>query len=259
MTLHQILIIGFFLISSMVEASESLTLRVMSFNIHHGADKLERDRLDEMAYVIKESGVDLVGLQEVDIGCNRSGKVDQIKRLAELTGMHTAFAEHFAYDGGLYGQGLLSRYPLTNIKNDRITLIKKDGTTDTRALVSAVATLPDGKKVTMASVHMALDQPSRMIQAREIINFLSEAEMPVVLAGDMNAEPRTEELRLLETKFTDLDAENRLTFPVDIPVKKIDYIYVGTNRLEKILSYQVLTEQKQSDHLPIVGEFNISF
>lgn len=238
------------------QETDTRTLRVMSFNIHHGADKDERDRLDEMARVITESRSDLVGLQEVDIGCNRSGKVDQMKRLAKLTDMHPAYAEHFPYDGGSYGLGLLSKFPLTNIKNDRIPLNKKDGTTETRALLSATAVLPNGDQVSIATVHMALDQPSRMRQAEEIIRLLKKDAMPVILTGDLNAEPGTKEILLLETAFTDMDTTDKLTFPVDKPIKKIDYIFV-TENLGEVVDHQVLTDQQQSDHLPVVGAIQL--
>ncbi len=240
-------------------STATLTVRVMSFNIHHGADKTEKDRLDEMAQVILDSKACLVGLQEVDIGCNRSGNVDQMKRLAELTNMHPVYAEHIPYDGGSYGLGLLSKYPLTDIKNDRLTLMKKDGTTDTRALLSATTKLPDGRLVTMATVHMALDQPSRMTQAAEIIEFLGGKNMPVLLTGDLNAEPGTDEIRLLETVFKDTDVSDKLTFPVDVPVKKIDYIFIDADHLEEVISHQVLTSQIQSDQLAVISDVQLSY
>src|SRR5690349_9616478 len=62
------------------------TLRVMTYNIHitQGMDK--KFDAARIADVIKRADVDVVALQEVDVGVNRSGKVDQVAELARLTG-----------------------------------------------------------------------------------------------------------------------------------------------------------------------------
>ncbi len=97
-------------------------IQIMSYNIHHGANRQEVNTLAEIGRFIKESGVDLVGLQEVDSMCNRSGKVDQMKKLGEITGMQYAFVRHFAYDGGAYGLGILSKYPISEVRNGQRNL-----------------------------------------------------------------------------------------------------------------------------------------
>lgn len=103
------------------------TLKLISYNIHHGTNKGGRNTLEEIGEFLKLQKADLIGLQEVDSMCNRSGIVDQMKELAALTGMHYAFARHFAYDGGAYGLGILSRYPIPGERNDRISSKSKGG------------------------------------------------------------------------------------------------------------------------------------
>lgn len=234
-------------------SASAQTLKVMSYNIHHGADTADVNKLDSMAYFIKRSGADLIGLQEVDSVCKRSGQVDQMKRLGELTGMYYAFVRHMAYDGGAYGQGILSRYPLSAIKNHRITLLKKDGTKDSRALLSVTVTMPEKKKLTFASVHFALDAASRMIQSNETINFLQNKKLPVILTGDLNAEPETPEVLNLQRYFTGADNRTLLTFPVRKPKKKIDYIFVNKDFLLTVEEVKTFPENFLSDHLPILS------
>jgi endonuclease/exonuclease/phosphatase family metal-dependent hydrolase len=60
-------------------SSYAQTLKVMSYNIHIGQDVSNKDQLQQMAKFIKSSGADMVGLQEVDSVCNRSGRIDQMK------------------------------------------------------------------------------------------------------------------------------------------------------------------------------------
>lgn len=224
-------------------------LHVMSYNIHHGADKEETLTLEEIGEFIKHSGADLVGLQEVDSLCNRSGRVDQMKKLAEITGMHYAFARHFAYDGGAYGLGILSRYPVSDIRNDRISSLSKSGN-GSLALLSARVDLPGGKQIRFLTVHFALDKPTRMNQSAETLE-IARGALPVILTGDLNAEPGTEEIARLGRLFTFTQPADGLSYPVDEPVKKIDYIMVSTRDLEKVAKAEVWKDIRHSDHLPV--------
>ena len=247
-------------IISLVIVCESIraqTLKVMTYNIHHGANKANVDKLDEMASFIKASGADLVGLQEVDSVCKRSGNVDQMKYLAEATGMYFAFARHLAFDGGAYGQGILSKYPIDEIRNDRITLIKKGKKRDSRALISVRVNLPNQTKLIFASVHFALDVPSRLLQAEETISYLKTSRMPVVLTGDLNAIPDQEEIINLEKYFAKTEKEDQFTFPVDVPIKKIDYIFVSKKFFKRTIDYTVFNEIKASDHLPAMATIEL--
>ncbi|WP_343704126.1 endonuclease/exonuclease/phosphatase family protein [Chitinophaga sp.] len=232
-------------------ALNAQTLKVMSYNIHHGADATEKDQLDNMARFIKASGADLVGLQEVDSVCRRSGQVDQMKRLAELTGMYYAFVRHRAYDGGAYGQGILSRYPVSDVRNDRITLLTgKNGST---ALLSVKVTLPRSRSLNFASAHFALDSASRLVQAEETIRYLGSRGLPVILTGDLNTLPENRDVRLLHEQFAETDPQGLLTFPVKVPVKKIDYVLVSRQHLRKVKDYRVFNDIIYSDHLPVMA------
>lgn len=239
------------------QPSVAQTLKVISYNIHHGADQEEISTLDEIGGFIRSSGADLVGLQEVDSLCNRSGNVDQMKRLAELTGMHYAFVRHYAYDGGAYGLGILSRYPVSGVRNDRISLSPKEGKKRSLALLSAKITLPDEREVLFSTVHFALDQPTRLIQSAETRRLLKR-DIPVILTGDLNAGPGTKEIEQLSAYFSATGPSAAPTYPVGEPVKKIDYIFVSSRDLKKVISGKVLNDIRHSDHLPLSSEIDIS-
>jgi endonuclease/exonuclease/phosphatase family metal-dependent hydrolase len=247
------------LLSGLLNVAFAQEVKVMTYNIHHGANAAEVDQLDEMAKFIKSSGAELIGLQEVDSVCKRSGNVDQMKRLGELTGMYFAFARHMAYDGGAYGQGILSKYPISGMRNNRITLLKKDGAKDSRALISVEVAMPNKRKLTFASVHFALDAPSRNIQSAETINYLQTDKMPVILTGDLNAEPNQKEIVNLDQYFVNTDPNHLFTFPESKAIKTIDYIFVSKRSLKKVLNYQVFPENKLSDHLPAMASVTLKF
>lgn len=240
-----------------MQTTHAQSLKVISYNIHHGADKEEVSTLAEMGAYIKQSQADLVGLQEVDSMCNRSGNVDQMKVLAEITGMHYAFLRHFAYDGGAYGLGILSKYPITSQQNDKITAIK-NGEKKSLALLTARISLPNDQVLDFSTVHYALDQSTRLIQAKETLALL-KAEVPVILTGDFNAEPGTAEINLLSNQFKMADTKLGHTFPTLDPIKKIDFIWTSKDHLEKVSGTHIPATIHCSDHLPLEADLLLKF
>jgi endonuclease/exonuclease/phosphatase family metal-dependent hydrolase len=234
---------------------QAQAIKVMTYNIHHGTDRHEVNTLKEIGWFIKSTGADLVGLQEVDSMCSRSGKEDQMKTLAEITGMHYAFVRHFAYDGGAYGLGILSKFPVANIKNDRISALGKDGEKKTLALLSADVAVSRKRKILFSTVHFALDQPTRITQSDEVLGYL-KSELPVIITGDLNAEPVQKEILKLEQSYASIDGagQKSLTFPDHGAVKKIDYVFVKKTVLKRTVNSLVLPEVHLSDHLPLLVE-----
>lgn len=232
-------------------------LKVISYNIHIGQNSNNVDQLESLAKFIKSTKADLIGLQEVDSVCNRSGNVDQMKFLAEKTGMYYAYARHFPFDGGSYGIGILSRHPLSNVKDHRIVLTSagtKEGAT--RALLTADIFFGD-MKLTFATVHMDYrDSDSRYAQSQEIVKLFGKMEQPVILTGDFNARPGTKEITMLQTIFTDATDDSALTFPAINPLNKIDYIMISKAKLEKVVKQEVYPVL-YSDHLPIMSVIKI--
>src|SRR5207237_2406293 len=99
---------------------EPLRLTVMTYNLHHceGIDKnLDVERIARVIVSVKP---DLVALQEVDRNTNRTGHVDQAALLAKLTKMHGFFGKAMDYDGGEYGDAVLSRF---DVKDSRIVAL----------------------------------------------------------------------------------------------------------------------------------------
>lgn len=227
----------------------------MSYNIHHGANKQELNTLENIGHFIKDSGSELIGLQEVDSMCNRSGKIDQMKRLGEITGMHYAFVRHFAYDGGAYGLGILSKYPISEVRNDRITSLSKAEEKKSLAFLSAKITLPGKKSIVFSTVHFALDQPTRITQSLETSAYLDQG-IPAILTGDLNTEPGAQELLMLQEKYVNIGLEgaDMLTFPDEKATKRIDYILVTKENLRKVVKSKVAVGVHHSDHLPLTAE-----
>ena len=73
-----------------------VTVRVMSYNIHHGEGTDGAFDYERIAAVVNAWKPDLVALQEVDVGTRRARGVDQAARLAVLTGLHHAYGAAMA-------------------------------------------------------------------------------------------------------------------------------------------------------------------
>ncbi len=223
------------------------SLRLMTYNVKHG----ERLGLEAVADVIKRQAPDLVGLQEVDVEAGRSGGVDQAHRLGQLTGMTSLFRTAFSFaDGGSYGVALLSRYPV--LTSDRV-LLPSSG--EQRVLATVDVELGPGKILKVGITHLDLVQASRTLQVAEVKRVLSAVPRSI-LFGDMNASP--DEAAIVELSGFMQDAWARAdsgpgnTIPVDVPNRRIDYIFLGSG-IAKPTFVEVPDERAASDHRPVVA------
>jgi endonuclease/exonuclease/phosphatase family metal-dependent hydrolase len=73
--------------------------------------------LERIAGVIRESGADLVGLQEVERGSPRSRFRDEPRVIARELGMYVAFGGNLRLGSWQFGNALLSRFPLQTWRN----------------------------------------------------------------------------------------------------------------------------------------------
>ena len=229
-------------------------LRVMCYNIHHGRGMDGKIDLPRIAKVINGAKVDLVALQEVDIGTRRSGGFDQLAELARLTNMHAGFAKGRDYDGGDYGQAILSRLPIESLEVHRLP-----GATELEQRIAGAAHirgqggLPDLLFVTTHLHHQS--EPDRLAQAQHLDGLLEpHKDRPLILAGDINAMPDSKVLAFLKEEWEDLTPDEALTYPADEPNRKIDYIFLPAGHRWRVVRAQVLDERMASDHRPLVAE-----
>lgn len=80
---------------------KEVSTTVMSYNIHHGVGIDGQLSLQRIADVIRDSGAEIVGLQEVDRHYGeRSDFKDQAKELADLLGYHYAYGANLDLEPG---------------------------------------------------------------------------------------------------------------------------------------------------------------
>lgn len=250
------------------EAPQSHTIKVMSYNIQHGRG-IDNDTVDleRIANVIRNSGADVVGLQEVDrFWSDRSDYQDQIKILAELLhddgfefyeyGANLDREPHEGYEERQYGTAVLSKYPIKEVENVLIDSYGKEQ----RGVLTATLDI-NGVDMKIYNTHLALLIEDRLGQVEEIVELMQGFSGPKMLIGDLNTLSDFEDFNyLLETgQLTDTFAEieGAFTYPADgeEPTKRIDFIL--TSPLITFDNQKVI-ETQASDHLPIILDATIS-
>lgn len=229
------------------------TLRVLSWNIHHGEGTDGEFDLVRIAERIRALDVDLVALQEVDRTTGRSRWRDQALEIASLSGMHHIYGPAMRYDRGEYGEAILSRWPISHART--IQMPKIEGS-EPRALLVAEIETPIAGRVRFASTHLAHDSGhDRLEQARIILNELNDGSLPTIVAGDLNAEPDDPPMRLLLGFFEDTHAANpRPTFSAADPTRRIDYILTAPGNGWRIVETTVIAGDIASDHCLVLTE-----
>ncbi|MFT6041711.1 MAG: endonuclease/exonuclease/phosphatase family metal-dependent hydrolase [Gammaproteobacteria bacterium] len=223
---------------------------VLSYNIHHGEGTDGVFDLERLARVIRESGAELVALQEVDQNTGRAGGLDQTAELARLTGMYGVFGAAMPYDGGSYGEAVLSRWPI--LKVTTLSLSAAPDHEPRAALVIEVH--PPGKRrLSFVGTHLdhTKDESDRVRQATELHDLLGDGSLPTLLVGDLNATPESAPMQvLLSAGWTPADPTHMPTYPSDAPTKKIDWILRSPGDSGQLTDAEVLHEPIASDHCP---------
>lgn len=93
------------------------TFRVMTYNIQHGEGLDGRVDIGRIAAAIRAGFADIVAPQEGDRGVKRSHRIDTMVALSDLTEMKWAFGKNIDYQGGDYGNGALTRFPILQEQN----------------------------------------------------------------------------------------------------------------------------------------------
>ena len=240
------------------------TLTVMSYNIYHGEQAYEEGKgnLEDVAGLIREVNPDFVALQEVDemtgrlAALNNGRPFSLVDSLAKLTGMHGYFGQAMAFDGGGYGEGLLTQRKLKTHK--KMLPIPKGG--EKRAVLYVKAETKSGIPFTFAGTHLCHQyQANRVAQAKAIKNYFG-GKKNVMIVGDFNFRPESKPYRVIEKPWLDaaIAANNQpdMTYPFEGPDRRIDYIFLPKQSNWEILSIKTI-KRSYSDHLPLVAKIVI--
>ena len=237
----------------------SAPFRVMTYNIHHGAGLDGKVDLPRIAALIKHERADIVALQEVDKGVTRTAKRDCPAELAALTGMSCVFSNNLHFQGGEYGNAVLTRFPIKRSANRHFKMLNPG---EQRGLLQVVLDV-HGRELVFLDTHADArsEDAERVYSAAEMVEAIQPYRgRPMILCGDFNDTPGSRTYQALAKEFMDswmvAGVGDGFTIPAEKPRKRIDYLWVSTNPAIETLKVWV-PQSDASDHLPVVGEFRL--
>ena len=221
-------------------------VKVLSWNLWWQFGPWQQ-RAPAIEATLQAANADVIALQEV------WGDADQnfARVLAETLGYHYFQATCSIMNGVGFGNAILARWPIAESK--LTTLSGKPETGEPRNALYAKVDGPRGP-IDFFCTHLnwRYEQSHiRQVQVREVAEFVKEntnGKMPPVLCGDFNAEPMSEEIRMLTGLTTAAakglvfhdawhiagkgpgltwDTRNPFAAAEFEPDRRIDYIFVG--------------------------------
>ncbi|MCM8526553.1 MAG: hypothetical protein NE327_08565, partial [Lentisphaeraceae bacterium] len=179
-----------------------------------------------------------------------------------------AYGKAMDYDGGQYGEAVLSKYPIKAVKNYPLPAEKG---AEPRAALTVLVNIP-GTETEYLFIATHLDhlkkETNRIMQAERLNEIMASHKGHYIIAGDMNAEPDSKTMKILSEKAVFTPKEKHLpTYSSDKPKIKIDWI--GTDKSAKWKLLESYTADKvpnapekwkellliSTDHLPLLNVY----
>jgi endonuclease/exonuclease/phosphatase family metal-dependent hydrolase len=227
------------------------TLKVASYNIHSCVGSDGRCDPARIAAVLREIDPDIVGLQEVEGRRGPQTESMQMAYLADALGLHAVSGPTMMRDDGHYGNALLTRCPVLDVRHLDLTVYRREP----RAAIDAELDA-GGVPVRVIATHFGLLPGERRVQARRILTQLGNGDSraaTTVLCGDINewfAIGRP--LRWLHARLG--RTASIPTFPSLFPVFALDRLWVQPRTLvREVKAHASAAARIASDHLPIVA------
>lgn len=226
-------------------------LKILTYNIHHGEGLDRRIDLERIVAIIRAEAPDVVCLQEVDRGMERTDRADFPKIFSEMLGMAAVFEPNLLRGGGEYGNATFTRHEI--VRSENVKLPGPPGIEPRGCL--KVTIRMEGREIEALNTHLGLKAPERLEQAKAIQEHLGRGLQ--VLAGDLNEPLDGPGVQILLGALRNTGpgaGEGNGT--VNGGSRQIDFILASPEF--EVLSARVIRDDQTaiaSDHLPYVVKF----
>ena len=243
-----------------------MRLRLLSWNIHKGIGGLDRRyRPERIVAVLEHYAPDLVLLQEVDDGAQRSRGDRQVDLFGRALSMQHRiyFPNVRVRGGGTYGNAVLSRFPIAAARNLDLTFPAKKRRSALYAALHVHG--PHGgrpRSVHVFNLHLGLSGFERKWQ---LARFFADhpftglaPRAPLVVGGDFNDVWGRLGRIFFEPAGFHVPERPARTFPAWAPVRALDAVYVrGDLKVHHLFRSHMREARFASDHLPLYAELEL--
>ena len=213
--------------------------RIATFNVHHCEGRDGRVDVGRIARIIDGLAADLIVLQELDVGLERSRSADQPVELSRHLGMEVLFFPTLEIGTGSYGVGVAGR-DLTGFASERLPRLGRE---EPRVVVTGT-----WNGTTIVTAHLSRNENARRAQTQLLAEIADGEEGPVVVLGDLN-QPAGDLGPLTEVGLTPVRVRRPLMSRLR-PIYQIDHILVSRHLAPRD-AHAIRTAA--SDHDPVVA------
>ncbi|HBZ69878.1 MAG TPA: endonuclease [Deltaproteobacteria bacterium] len=227
-------------------------IQVATYNVHRWTGLNGRSDPDpaRACFVISELDAHVIALQEV---LRPLKGEDPLERLADVLGLHLAFAATRMHRHGELGNAILSRWPILNVSTLDLSFSRLE-----RRIAVAARFEANQASLGVVATHLALVDRTRHRQVRELLEHPQLLAGPAILLGDMNAWRRCKATRALEVAMRghpELDWPP--SFPAAAPVLALDRVYARGARVVEVRAHATAAARRASDHLPVLAQVEL--
>jgi endonuclease/exonuclease/phosphatase family metal-dependent hydrolase len=243
-----------------IEMQDDHTFRITTYNAHSCRGLDRRTRPERVAAVLSETEADIIALQEVWSADGEEGERNQVRRIAETLGLKYCFGGNWSRSDGVYGNAILSRWPLHTERNYDISVYGRER----RGCLRADVMVEDVAALHVFNVHFGQSLSERQLQARKLVSdeILDDPALTGlrVVLGDFNDWTRGLTQHFLRAKFHSVDIRRHLrrarTYPGWLPLFHLDHIYYDPAlEIKNLRLHRSRAALIASDHLPLVADF----
>lgn len=243
--------------SACPDLTRQIPFRVLTLNTHGGQGQAGFS-IARLAQLIVSTDAEIVLLQEVDRGRPRSRRVDMPLALARLTGMELAYGQNgqLGPGRGVTGVATLTRFTIRDQVNTHLPYLPG---TEQRGLLRTDLDV-GGTTLSVFNTHLEPGAPTlRQRQMSTAMAVMARSEHPVIVGGDLNAEPASATLAVTRSSLRDawVDAGEgpANTMPAGNPRIRIDYLLYSE---PLSVTRAVVLPSLVSDHRGVLARFVLS-
>jgi endonuclease/exonuclease/phosphatase family metal-dependent hydrolase len=222
-------------------------ITALSYNIHECVGFDRRRDPTRVAQVIRDSGAQIIGLQEVHSDGTGAEELHQMNYLARATGLQAVPGPSVERRNGHYGNVLLTSCKILAVNKIDLTYRRREP----RGAIDADLDL-DGETVRVIVTHLGLRGVERRFQVGKLLAALADQRSRIVIVmSDFNEwMPTGRSLRWIHTRLGKTALIR--TFPSAFPLFALDRIWVSPpGALTTLSCFRTPLSRIASDHLPL--------